>query len=101
MEIMLSNKLFASPSVIRILLSTRPPMPHRVSANNDINVIDDISSNSLASNFEPAIRTIVNHLNRLIIVSMLLLLLMMIFIDEMWVFCSFFLYRKKKEFALD
>lgn len=50
---------------MRILLPIRPPMPHRVSASNEINVSDDINNNSLASNFEPAIRTIVNHLNRL------------------------------------
>lgn len=50
-------------SVIKILLSTRPPRPQRVSANNDISVTDDINNKSLASNLEPAIRTILSHLN--------------------------------------
>ena len=46
-------------SFIMLLLSDiSPPKPHRVSANKEINVMDDISSSSLASNFDPAIRTI-------------------------------------------
>lgn len=49
-------------SVIRILLSTRLPRPQRDNANNDINVTEEISNNSLASNFEPAIRTMLSHL---------------------------------------
>lgn len=46
-----------------MLLSTRPPIPHRVRASNDTRVIDEINSNNRASNFEPAIRIIVEHLN--------------------------------------
>lgn len=37
-------------------------MPHRVSANSEISVIDEISNNNRASNFEPAIRIILKHL---------------------------------------
>lgn len=49
------------PSSVKMMLllsATRPPNPHRVNANSDINVTDEINNNSLASNLEPAIRTI-------------------------------------------
>lgn len=36
-------------------------MPHRANTNNDSTVIDDISRNKRASNFELAFRTIMYH----------------------------------------
>lgn len=60
---------FATPSTathlpssgIKMSLSTSPPRPHLVSASRDISVTDEIRSRSLASNFEPAIRTMLGH----------------------------------------
>lgn len=48
----------SSVNNILLLSATRPPNPHRVNASSDINVTDDINNNNLASNLEPAIRTI-------------------------------------------
>lgn len=38
-------------------------MPHRVRASSETSVIDEINNNNRASNFEPAIRIILLHLN--------------------------------------
>lgn len=56
-------------SVIKMLLSTRPPIPQRVRASNETRVIDEINSNNRASNFEPAIRIILEHLYRMPLIS--------------------------------
>lgn len=64
--------MYVPSSVIKMLLSTNPPMPHRVSANIEINVTDDIRSSKRASIFEPAILIIVSHLYKLNLLSILL-----------------------------